>query len=273
MSESDGGSNLARRALSACAFVPAIVGLCLAGGWALFGLVVAIVGRGSWELLYLARRAGLRSSPAVAVPLALAFPVWLHLRGLDAQFALLVLGAVLVALMAALRQGVEGFATSAFLSLGAALYVGLLGSAPLLLARHPGSHAPWLVVAVFACLWLTDAAAYAGGRAFGRRRLVPSISPGKTVVGLFCGLAGGLVPVALYRLLPAWTPAELAGLFLLVSASGQVGDIVESALKRDFGTKDAPALIPGHGGVLDRFDSYLFGFPAAYLYTLAVRGT
>lgn len=273
MPTSDGGSNLARRTLSACVFVPAVCGLCLAGGWALFGLVVAVVGRGSWELLHMARQAGHRPSLVVGILGALACCTYIHLCGTDAGLVLLLAGLVAVALVAALPSGVEGFCGNAFLSLGAALYLGLLGSAPLVLARRLGDEAPWFLVAVFGCVWLTDAAAYGAGRAWGRRRLVPSISPGKTVVGLFAGLAGGLVPLALYPLLPAWSPAQLAGLLLLASAAGQVGDVVESAVKRDFGAKDAPPLIPGHGGLLDRFDSYLLAFPAAYLYTLVVRGT
>ena len=128
-----------------------------------------------------------------------------------------------------------------------------------------------MMVALFGCIWLTDTAAYGGGRRWGRRRLVPTISPGKTVVGLISGLAGGLVPLVLWRQLPAWTIPELCGLLLCVSLAGQVGDVVESAIKRDMGVKDAPALIPGHGGLLDRFDSYLFAFPAAYLYTVISR--
>jgi phosphatidate cytidylyltransferase len=69
-----------------------------------------------------------------------------------------------------------------------------------------------------------------------------------------------------------WSALELAGLLLLVGLGGQVGDLVESAIKRDLGVKDAPVLIPGHGGMLDRFDSYFFAFPIAYIYTVALRG-
>jgi phosphatidate cytidylyltransferase len=128
-----------------------------------------------------------------------------------------------------------------------------------------------MMVALFGCIWLTDAAAYGGGRAWGQRRLVPTISPAKTVVGFVCGLGGGLVPLLLWRQLPSWSLLELGGLFLCVSLGSQMGDIVESAIKRDLGVKDAPTLIPGHGGVLDRFDSYLFAFPVAYLYTAVFR--
>ena len=272
MSGAAGSSNLARRTLSACVFVPVVLALTWFGGWALFALVALVVGRGSWELLHMARQAGHRPATLVGVALASGYCVYLQLWGADERLPLVIVAAVLVALVAALRHGVEGYVTNALLTLGGVTYVALLGTVPLLLAARLGPEAPWFMIGVFGCIWLTDSAAYFGGRAWGQRRLAPTISPAKTVVGFACGLVGGLVPLALCRQLPAWSLAELAGLWLLVSGGGQVGDLVESAIKRDMGVKDAPSLIPGHGGMLDRFDSYLFAFPVAYLYTIVIRG-
>ncbi len=263
--------SLGRRSLSACVFVPAVLAALWAGGWALFSLVVLVVGRGTWELLHMASRAGHRPAVAAGVALALAWCLYLQVRGADAGLVLLLMAAVVVALGAALRRGVEGFLANALITLGGLLYVAVLGAAPLLLAPRLGDEAGWMMVALFACIWLTDTAAYLGGRRWGRRRLAPTISPGKTVAGFVCGLAGGLVPLLLWPQLPTWSLPELAGLFLLVSLGGQAGDVVESAIKRDLGVKDAPVLIPGHGGMLDRFDSYLFAFPLAYVYTVVFR--
>ena len=181
---------------------------------------------------------------------------------------LVLTGVALIVLVAALRSGVEGFVTNAAITLAGIIYVGLLGSAPLLIARDYNSDgaAGALICIIFLCVWLTDAAAYFGGRAWGVRKLLPSVSPAKTRVGFITGLVGGLVPLALYPYVPLVTLPELGGLLLIVSVGGQIGDLVESALKRDFGVKDAPGIIPGHGGFLDRFDSYLFAFPLTYLY-------
>lgn len=264
-------SNLTWRVVSACAFVPVVLGCVWIGGWALFALVAAVVGRCTWELMRLGRGAGHRPAPGVGLGLALAYCLYVQLRGADDALPLFLAAAVALALVALLRQGVVGYTGNALFTLAGLVYVALLGTTPLLLAQRLGPAARWLLVAVFVSLWLTDAAAYAGGRLWGRRRLVPGISPGKTVAGSLCGLVGGLVPVALYPQLPDWSVAQLAALFLLVSVGAQVGDVVESALKRDLGVKDAPALIPGHGGMLDRFDSYLFGFPAAYLFTVVTK--
>ena len=271
MSAQTGGSNLLHRALSACVFVPAVLALCWVGGWGLFALVALIVGRGSWELLHLARHAGHRPAAGIGVALALATCLYLQLRGADEVFELLLIVAALVSLAASLRNGVEGYLGNALITLGGVVYLSLLGTTPLLLARHMGPEAPWLLIGIFGSIWLTDAAAYGAGRLWGRRRLVPSISPGKTVAGFVGGLVGGLLPVVLSSRLPSFSLPELGGLFLLVSVTGQLGDLVESAIKRDLGVKDAPSLIPGHGGLLDRFDSYLFAFPAAYAYTVLLK--
>lgn len=137
--------------------------------------------------------------------------------------------------------------------------------------RLPGDPGAWVVLSVLAVIWAGDSAAYFGGRAWGRRKCAPAISPNKTWEGVVCGLAssallGGIVWGMV--LLPAapgpagWGFGLLFG--VLVGAAGQIGDLVESAMKRELGVKDFGTLLPGHGGVLDRFDSLLFAAPAAY---------
>jgi CDP-diglyceride synthetase len=134
----------------------------------------------------------------------------------------------------------------------------------------PGDPGAWIVLLVLLVIWAGDSAAYFGGRAWGRRKFAPAISPNKTWAGVLCGLAASALIGAL-----AWAPghrgASLPALWavgaafgLLVGAAGQIGDLVESAMKRELQVKDFGALLPGHGGVLDRFDSLLFAAPTAY---------
>ena len=137
------------------------------------------------------------------------------------------------------------------------------------------SRSPWLVLAAMAIVWIADTAAYFSGRAFGRRKLAPQISPGKTWEGVY----GGLVAVAIYALclLPfardaGFAPAVGAlvvalwlGFSLLLAGLSVIGDLFESLQKRNAGVKDSGNLLPGHGGVLDRIDALLAAMPFAAL--------
>jgi len=262
--------DLLRRTLSACVFVPAILGLCWLGGWYLFALVTAVVARGTWEFYQLAGSAGHHPARWPGVFLAVGCCIGVQFFGM-AALGFLLLFAIPAGLVSVLGRGVEDYLANALLTVGGIVYIGVLGSSPLLLAGiTPGGTA--LVLLVFLGIWLTDAAAYFGGSLWGKRKLVPSISPAKTVVGLVAGVAGGLVPAALHRLVDGLPWPALLGMLLVASLGGQAGDLVESAYKRNVGVKDAPVLIPGHGGILDRFDSYFFAFPLAYLYLTAVQG-
>jgi len=263
------GSNLAVRTLSACFFAPIVLGLVIAGDRFLLLLVLLIVGRGSWEFYHMVRRAGHQPNVLLGVGLSAAFCLCAYAAGSE-LLGLAVAGSSLIVFSATLLQGVRDYTANALLTLGGAIYLGLLGSAPLLIVRTADPEhrleVDYLLVTLFLCIWLTDAVAYLCGRRWGRKKLAPVISPGKTWVGFITGIGGGLLTGLFNRFLPSFSLAELLGLLLLVSVGGQTGDLVESAIKRDLGVKDAPAVIPGHGGFLDRFDSYLFAFPLAYLY-------
>ena len=115
-----------------------------------------------------------------------------------------------------------------------------------------------------AVTWLTDTAAYFVGLRWGRRRLAPGLSPNKSVEGAAAGLAAGALAGAVVAPWLGWPAAGGAAAGGLVSAAAQLGDLWESAIKRAAGVKDSGRLLPGHGGVLDRFDALLFALPAAY---------
>ena len=124
-----------------------------------------------------------------------------------------------------------------------------------------------LFLAIGAC-WATDAAAYLVGRKIGRHKLAPKISPGKTVEGAAAGLLGAAIFVGAVGTWLAMGPWSAALLGLTLGVVSQAGDLFESWLKRRAGVKDSGALLPGHGGVLDRFDSLLFVAPVTYYWLL-----
>lgn len=134
-----------------------------------------------------------------------------------------------------------------------------------------------LIAMAFAIAFSCDGAAYFGGRACGRHELCPSVSPKKTVEGAFFGVLGGVVGallcrmvfVSVFRMAMPGVPASIL-LGLLGSLAGQVGDLTASLLKRHCGIKDYGKLFPGHGGVMDRFDSVIFTLIVMYCYTLVL---
>lgn len=126
----------------------------------------------------------------------------------------------------------------------------------------------WTVIAVLASVWICDTAAYFGGRAMGRHALFPRVSPKKTWEGAVWGFAGavGTMLVAQASVLSYLAPAHALAMGLIIGVFGQAGDLVESLLKRDARVKDSSSRLPGHGGVLDRFDSLLFVSPLLFLF-------
>ena len=263
---------LRQRVLAAAVFVPVILLLVEGASWGVFLLVLVVAVRCSWEYHHILAEAGYRPIrlPGSLLVLGLCTYFWRQGTTGDDLTALLMVAISLVVVWA-LFQGTERYAANAFLTLGGVLFFGVLGSAPLLLFQAAGrgeeaQEAHHLVALIFLCIWLTDSGAYFSGRFWGRVKLAPAISPNKTRVGCIGGIVGSVLPMPLGFLLPSFSSASLLGLLLVAGIGAQVGDLVESAFKRDMGIKDAPMLIPGHGGLLDRFDSYFLAFPLAYLY-------
>lgn len=154
-----------------------------------------------------------------------------------------------------------GFASAGAFALGI-LYV--FGAWRCGIALHEKSH-HWLFFAV-ALNWAGDVAAYYTGRTFGKHKLAPTISPGKTIEGSIGGVVASVVFGCLYlpRVLPSITLPEAAIFSIIGNVAGQIGDLCESALKRGAGMKDSGTMLAGHGGWLDRLDSSLFSMPAVY---------
>lgn len=166
----------------------------------------------------------------------------------------------------------EPFRNLAFVFMGI-LYIGLPLSLLNFLTIHDGQYDYTYVLGIVLLTWANDTAAYVIGSKFGRRKLFPRISPKKTWEG---SIGAALVTLgigwALYTIFPLFSLHGWLGLSLIVILFGSVGDLVESMLKRSIHVKDSGTLLPGHGGLLDRFDSFIFCLPFAVAYVLLLQG-
>jgi phosphatidate cytidylyltransferase len=153
--------------------------------------------------------------------------------------------------------------------LGGTLYIGWLMG--LLVSLRLNAGRDWLYLVFFAT-FASDIAAYFIGKAFGRHKLAPAISPGKTWEGTIAGVCGAVIISLLFTLnSPLQLPFNLiqaAALGIIISVLGQLGDLAESLLKRNTGVKDSGTFMPGHGGILDRMDSIVFAGAVVYLYCI-----
>jgi phosphatidate cytidylyltransferase len=242
-------------------------------GWSAFALLVVAVAAHEWGAL---ARLGDPGRIAYAVAIALAAAAILFATGLGGG-AVRHAGATWLYVAAAafwlfgatawLRALPEHPATPLVLVLGSLVL--LPTCAALVALRNAG---PWILLMFMAVAWIADIAAYFTGRAFGRRKLAPRVSPGKTWEGVIGAFAATTAYALVLRafLHVELRPALLAGLAVVVfvwvlTAASIVGDLLESALKRQAGLKDSGTLLPGHGGVLDRIDALTSVLPLAAL--------
>jgi phosphatidate cytidylyltransferase len=280
LAPSPGRQDLRRRLLTAIVLGPLFLAAVAFGGVVFLVAVVALVGLGAWEFYRLAAMKRPRPRTVPGIGLALLFPVLFYLAPASSLTGpgLLALGVIGVALAQLLDGGSDEALASVSITVYGAAYVGVLFGHFVLIREIsrvvPGMPYWWgavLVGLTVVLAWLNDSAAFAIGRRWGRHKLIPRVSPGKTIEGA----AGALVVTVLLAVgvvlaagsrMPLLTPADALAIGALVSVAGPVGDLVESAFKRDAGVKDASDLIPGHGGVLDRFDSLMAVAPAVWYY-------
>jgi phosphatidate cytidylyltransferase len=176
-----------------------------------------------------------------------------------------------VLFLLALGRGAQGRITITIAgTLLGVFWIGLAFAHAVLLRQLPHGNA--VIIDVLVGTFLGDTAAYAGGRLFGRRPLAPEISPNKTLEGLFCGMLIAILSVFLAGLNSrAWlTQGDALLLGVAVAILGPLGDLFESAIKRDAGIKDAGSVFGAHGGALDRLDAVIFTIVAGYYIWVAV---
>lgn len=262
---------LLKRVLSTVVLLPIFVAIVVLGPVWLFGAMVVLVSAGAqWEFTGMFERAGVRTFRRLGlvggtvVTASFALPVSERI-----VFTVVLLG-VLLALLWRPRGAPIAWEPIAITLLGICYVNWLLGYG-FWLRDLPGGT-DWVLLLVWVT-WLGETAAYVVGSRLGRTKLAPFVSPRKTVEG---ALAQLVVSVLAALVAQVWFISGIglgrsvvAG--LLLGVVGQLGDLVESALKRSVGTKDTGTLIPGHGGLLDRLDSLLFNTPALFYYAGFIR--
>jgi phosphatidate cytidylyltransferase len=290
-------SELALRVVVSIVGAPLALWIVLVGGTPLAVLLAIASAIGAWEFYRIARATGTRPLGDVGIATAALLPLAVHTTYLGLFVPRPALVAVLVVLLLASTiwlRGVDGkpLSSAAMTMLGVAYTAGMLsfayairyhdavlgyddvGAKQLLLGSRWLRVPPGGVLLIFPLIvtWASDIGAFFVGRAIGGRKLIPSVSPGKTVSGAIGGLVASMLVAWLYARLVLAPVAHLgltpwgAWLFgALISAAAQVGDLFESLIKREAGVKDSSRVIPGHGGVLDRLDSLIFVLPVAYL--------
>ena len=272
-------SELTRRIIFAVIAAPASVAIVYWGDWALAIVLSVLAALAAWEFFRMARETGALPLDPAGIALAALLPIAVHAQRLGfytlSLTAIVALALVLFASTIWLRGPAGKPMSAVSITSFGVLYAGLFAYIYALRYHDYAVGAGAGTALVFLPIlltWTTDVGAYAFGRMFGRKKLLPSVSPGKTVEGAVGGLGLTIVLCLLYVRFILMPYAQLgltiqgAVLFaIVISVAAQTGDLAESLLKREAGVKDSSRILPGHGGILDRFDGLLFVMPIAFL--------
>ena len=273
-------SELAKRIAFSLIAAPVVVVAVWFGGAALAALLSIAAGLGAWEFYRLAKSCGAEPMWWHGIIGAALVPLGVHAQYLGLSvppLGVLMLVVLELLAVALLWRGGRGKPLEVVgITILGIFYIGGMLSYAYALRYHPyaigaAAGAAVVVLPLF-CTWATDIGGYVFGRWLGKRKLMPTVSPGKTVAGAIGGIATSIAICLVFvqfvlrpvgSLTLSWWGAVIFA--IAISVAGQIGDLVESMLKREAGVKDSSRLIPGHGGVLDRVDSLLFTLPVAYV--------
>ena len=285
-------SNLVQRVLVALIGIPIVVYIVMFRPFGLLGLVAIAALIAVHEFYNLAKAKGF--IPQIGIGMLMTalivlsfaqFRLRVHLETTEA-ITLILIGGTIATLTAELFKGYPNPFVQISTTLAGALYIGLgcgaifgvheyfyINAAASRLDMLPAatsSEAGYFTIVLLASIWICDSGAYFVGRTFGKHKIAVKVCPNKSWEGGIAGLIAAIITwVAAVSSIEALAPVHMSTAIVMGLISGilgQIGDFAESQLKRDVGVKDSSALIPGHGGVLDRLDSILFVFPTAFLY-------
>ncbi|KPJ54326.1 hypothetical protein AMJ39_00880 [candidate division TA06 bacterium DG_24] len=266
--------NLVRRIVTACLYIPILVIILHEGGIYYLILVELLIGVGTYEYYRIMETKGTRPRKTLGIGGAVILGFGVYFQNPLWAFTLFTLVLFVAMVSELFRRDLDRAIFHIAGTIFGILYVGWLGSHLLLLRELPRvlgteySEGTGYALLPYVLTWAFDTTAYFAGIGFGRRKLLARISPEKSVEGVVYGTLSVLVMAFVAR---AWfarylTIGDCIGLGVLVSAFATIGDLIESLIKRDANLKDSAKTIPGHGGVLDRFDSLLLTAPITYYY-------
>ena len=261
-------SNTFVRILVSVIFIPLILAICILGKYFFLGFALVIGGFSFYEFITVAKNKEASGSHFIGLPAVLLVILNVYFNFLESSHLIFVI--VFIALLYELFRDQK----SAILNLGVTLlgifYIGFFVSSLIsvreyFLAYQQGG---FVIISMLATIWICDSAAYFFGIAYGKHKLFPRVSPKKSWEGAIAGFIFSILTMLTAKLILvdflSWQNVIVIGIIL--GTVGQVGDLIESLIKRDAGVKDSSNLIPGHGGVFDRFDSLIYSAPVVYLY-------
>ncbi len=263
--------SVALRFLTAGVAIPIVLATLWLGGWWAFAIAALATGLSLHELHVMLLHEGHRPVILVSYALAALFLVAALLPLQRLPLLEIGMSAALLTTFPALffRKNLDGALLDWSLTLAIALYVGLPMSFLLLLRGFQAGLGAglWWLLLIFLGVWGFDTGAFFAGHFFGRHKLAPRISPGKTWEGVFGGLVFSIAAALLFTTLPMGVPWYLAAPFgIVLGVAAVFGDLAESLIKRQTHVKDSGQFMPGHGGMLDRLDSILFAALVVYIF-------
>lgn len=271
-------SSALSRIIVAVIFIPIVLTVIILGGYFFTAFIAGLMILGLFEIHRIAACKNAYTFWWLNLPFIPALAWIAHHNKPELLFPLLLILMVSLLISEMFRvQGSPVLNNSA--SLFALVYTGLLMSTMIVLRNIDlnqsagGTAGMQIIFVIFGSIWSCDTMAYYGGRMFGKHKLFERVSPNKTWEGAITGFLGAFAGAWLVSLIVRWlgysfflTSENLIVISALSGSVGQLGDLAESWMKRDAGVKDSGALLPGHGGILDRFDSLLLVAPSVYVY-------
>jgi len=263
--------NTAKRVLVSIIAIPVILAACYFGKIFFFILVLGIASISFYEFNILAKNKNAGTN-LIAGEVSIFFLMLNQFHFFISYFSLFLMIIFLISLLELFRN--KG---SAILNIGVTFlgifYIGIFSSSIIGIREFYSSNIEdyirggYLIISVLAAIWICDSAAFFGGTALGKHKISPRVSPKKSWEGAVFGFIFAILTMILaHEIVLNFLPwIEILVIGIIIGTVGQIGDFVESLLKRDAGVKDSSNLIPGHGGIFDRFDSLLFSAPVILL--------